>query len=119
MEDEDVSDEDSTFEDVRFDPNRDRDVGFFSDNCSPESEEEKFMCDYPLPRGSFWSGSLTTNTTNPSIDVWVMVSSNSFSSSLWYMDGKISRKPTADIKEKNIFFAPKKFNRDKTRHFVN
>jgi len=86
-----VSDEDSTFEDVRFDPNRDRDVGFFSDNCSPESEEEKFMCDYPLPRGSFWSGSLTTNTTNPSIDVWVMVSSNSFSSSLWYMDGKISR----------------------------
>lgn len=91
MEDEDVSDEDSTCEDVRFDLNRERDVGFFSDNCSPESEEEKVMCDYPLPRGSFWSGSLTVNATGPSTSIWVMVASNSFSSSLWYMNGKISR----------------------------
>lgn len=92
MEEEDVSDADSTVEDVRFDLHRDRtDVGFFSDNCSPESEEEKVMCDYPLARGSYWSGCLTMNGASPSIDFWVMVASNSFSSSLWYMDGKISR----------------------------
>jgi len=91
MEDEDISDADSTFEDVRFDLNRDKDVEHFSDNCSPESEDEKVMCDFPLARGSFWSGSLTINATSKSIDFWVMVASNSFSSSLWYLDGKISR----------------------------
>lgn len=87
------SDSDSTYEDVRFDITRERyDTQPFSEeDYSPESEEEKVMCDFPLPRGSFWSGSLTLNSTSQSIDFWVMVAPNTFSSSLWYLDGKVER----------------------------
>jgi len=91
MEASDSEEEESTHEDIRFDLSRPRDVEFFSENCSPDSEEEKLACDFPLPRGSFWSGSLTLSEKSPSVDVWVMVASNSFSSSLWYMNGEISR----------------------------
>lgn len=91
-DEDEYSDGTSTEEDIRFDLSRERDINVFSDNCSPDSEADIIMCDFPLPRGSFWSGSLTSYSNSPSIDFWVMVAPNSFSSSLWYFDDKENKK---------------------------
>jgi len=85
------SDEESTYEDVRFDLDRRDYAEKVYERASPDSEDEKIVCDFPLPRGSFWSGSLTRVEKGFSQDFWVMVACNAFTSSIWYIDGHIER----------------------------